>query len=178
MARIPDDRLRFGGWGKEGQGAFVVAQLFDKSFCRDYTDKGRKPPFFTMGREDKDGMISFPKVFIPETADDPTEYTFAMEWFGDWDHWEKICNHTVLKPWIDKYRRERDMLIKSKAVKKIFDEANSGEGRNQFAAAKYLAEKGYIKETVKRPATAPTKKDRTDDEILEDYERLGLNAQD
>lgn len=134
--------------------------------------------------KDHDGgrtYVSFPNLYRSLVPQDPTEYTFAMTVFGDWQVWETIREAPQIKPYITRLRREAEIKIKSEAIKAIAEEAKSG-GRSSFTAAKLLLERGWIE---KEPASKSKQKlmekeeqemDREAMKLLtEEAERLGLN---
>lgn len=125
--------------------------------------------------------VSFSNLYRSLVPQDPTEYTFAMAVFGDWQVWEVIREAPQVKPYITKLRREAEVKIKSEAIKAIAEEAKAG-GRSSFTAAKLLLERGWIE---KEPASKAKQKlmekeeQEMDKEAMkllnEEAERLGLN---
>lgn len=105
--------------------------------------------FFTMGPKDipedseyKAGLLSFPKLYMSYCVDDPTEYTMAKEVFGSWEHWQMIVDCNDLKPYIEALRKEAVVAIRAKALAHIANEVKD-KTKNAYAAAKWLAEKGW-----------------------------------
>ena len=103
------------------------------------------------------------KVFYPslrliylELADFPEdgEYDFAIAVFGPegWHHWKKICENKLLYTHISKWREELEVKSRAVAIGAIIKSAK--EPVKGFAAAKYLAEKGWQKR-----AGRPSKKE-------------------
>ena len=84
---------------------------------------------------------------------DPTEYEFATKCFGGWSHWQRICNKTkLLHPYIDEWRDELTVKLRSAGVRGVIDEASS-DSKGALQAAKWLADKGWAD---KRKAGRPT----------------------
>lgn len=159
---------------KDTGGKWLTKALFWEERHTDYT------PSFTLKSEDmeKDGIVypSLKKIYL--SYEDPTEYSFAVEVIGDWDHWQTICNSYIIGKHIQKWRDELEIMLKSKAIKAMINTATK-EGAKGTTAAKYLAEKGWEKKAG-RPNKAEVERQKKihagiADEIDEDAERLGLH---
>ena len=128
-------------------------------------------------------LHSLKKLYLSIVAEDPTEYTFAQSVFGNWDIWDTIRKSPLVKPYIDGWRRETEVKIKSSAIQSIIEESRSG--RNAYQASKLLLERGWIE---RETATATKEKARREQErklddeayekLKEDAERLGLTLED
>lgn len=95
---------------------------------------------------------SIKKLYL-EIAD-PTEYAFAEQCFANWRHWKRISENTgLLKPYIQEWRDELEIKLRSQAIKSIAIEASS-DNKGALQAAKWLADKGWIE---KKGAGRPTK---------------------
>lgn len=81
--------------------------------------------------------------------EDLGEYEFATTYFLGWEHWQRICNNKVMKVYVEQWRYELELKIRSRALKKIMRKADSEQG---IAAAKWLAEKGWDKQGAGRPS--------------------------
>lgn len=177
---VPKDKLRSDKFGIPNGGDFVTQSLFIE-----YTNNP-KYSVFTLRRDGKEGYLNFSELFLSMTKSDPTEYTFALDVFGSYDHWLAICANKTILPYIERLRKEREVLVKSEALRKIISEANDPKSKNHYAAAKYVLEKGWEKEVreldgiSKKEAKAQREKEnvtkRTSSDILEDAERLGLRV--
>lgn len=91
--------------------------------------------------------VSLKRLFL-ETSD-PTEYSFATQYLGGWDHWQRLCNNKVLAQHIEKWRIELELKIRSEGVKHILKSARS---KGNWLAAKFLAEKGWETRAAGRPS--------------------------
>jgi hypothetical protein len=114
---------------------------------------------------------SIKKLFLE--ASDPTEYTFAVEHFLGWKHWQRISENKAVKVHVDEWREELEVKLRSRAVKLTIANAESGS----YQAAKWIADRGW----GTRAAGRPTKQDieretkiqaRIDDEYSADVIRL------
>jgi len=128
------DRTKF----LDGSGKRVILGLF-KEFAR--VDVKFKP-IYTL-QECKD-------VFLD--CRDPSEYSVAMTLLGDWEHWQEVRNHPIIKPHVDKWQAELAVKLQSEAIAQIKQHAKLPGGT---AAAKWLAEKGYVDGGVKKPVGRP-----------------------
>jgi hypothetical protein len=150
-------------------GKMVTASLF-KEFSQ-------YPEYVAMSvsRKDKD-LPSFPELYLKYCKDDPSEYTFAIEVFGDWHWWENIRKISKLRPYITELRNEIEVYLKAKGFKAILREVKEG-GRSAFTAAKFLVDKGW-EPTPSRSKKAKEQEEMiikaVDQEVAEDAERLGF----
>ena len=141
---------------------------------------------FTLKNDDLDHngrtYTSLSKLYRSLAAQDPTEYTFALTVFGDWDVWDKIRNAPQLRPYVTKWRKEVEIKIKSQAIKIIAEEAQSG-GRSSFSAAKLLLERGWLDKDnasqAKKKLEAKEEQEQNKQALSllsEDAERLGIKV--
>ncbi len=141
-------------------------------FC-EYDPKG----ILTLDRNGKEGKISLYKLFVAHTVDDPTEYTFAEQVFGDWLFWEALSESSFLKPRLEDWRRVTDVMRKKQAFAAVVQEAK--EGKNQFSAAKYLIEEPWkggptaaSKRKAKKKAQETAEEAFLDQALSQDIQRL------
>ena len=137
----------------DGQGKNLTIALFKE------TNDGRS------SIEPRFSLNSWKAIYM-ELAD-PTEYKAAMALTGDWLHWEQICRSWVIKPIIEQWRDELAVKLRSEAIEALKLQAMSDKGT---AAAKWLAEKGFIEDKKKRKNDHP--EDITEREIMENAKRL------
>lgn len=96
-------------------------------------------------------------------AKDPSEYKAAMSIVGDWEHWQEIRNHPYIKPYVEKWLEELAVLLRSEAIAAMQAHARAPGGT---AAAKWLADKGYLgkvpeKKKVGRPVKEEAEADNS-----------------
>lgn len=131
----------------------------------------------------KDGKtyLSLKNLYMSYSHVPGFEYDFAMDQFGSWDHWIKLCNDTtpVIKDMIKGWRDELDIRIKAKGIKSIILHSLDDDPKG-LQAAKYLVEKGYApkrgrpsKEEVERELKTDAKAAK---EHQSDLERIGLKV--
>lgn len=151
------DRTKF----LDGSGKRVILQLF-KEFSRPDV---KFKPVYTL-QEWKD-------VFLD--LRDPSEYQPAMHLLGDWEHWQEVRNHPLIKPHVEKWQAELSVKLRSEAINQMKQHAKQQGGT---AAAKWLAEKGYVSEAPKRSVGRP-KEEKVEQPIntsrmAGDMARLGI----
>lgn len=112
------------------KGLFFETTLADKSSCL-YSLKDRDHP---------EGYPSLYRLYME--TNDPTEYRFATTYLDGWEHWEYLCRLNWFKEYVDRWRKELDLRMKSQALAKIMTEAKTGS-KESFSANKYLLEKGW-----------------------------------
>lgn len=98
---------------------------------------------------DYEGKVypSLKKLFLE--ASDPTEYTFANQHLAGWDHWQKICANKLLAQHINRWRVELELKLRSEGVQWIIKSARK---KQNWLAAKFLAEKGWEVRIAGRPS--------------------------
>lgn len=123
---------------------------------------------YTLKEQDHevDGVIypSLRRLYLE--ANDPTEYSFAITHLDGIDHWNELLACKWFKPYIEKWRRELELKIKSEALLRLRDMAAKG-GRESFQINKFLVEKGW------EPKDGQTKRGRpTKDEVNQEAQRI------
>lgn len=143
-------------------------------------NKTKSRAIFSISDEDvtKDDEFypSLRKIYL--SFEDPTEYEFAIETFGSWKQWEALLGNAQLLSYIQDWRDESEVRYRSIALKALVNTAIN-DGAKGTTAAKYIAEKGWIK----RKAGAPSKEERlgqkkidaaVNQEIQATADRMGL----
>lgn len=95
---------------------------------------------YTLKDQDHEGYPSFYRLYME--IDDPTEWEVSQQLVDGWEHWEMLCNTTWFKPYIERYRKELELRMKSKALVRIRAEAKAAT-KESFNANKYVLEKGW-----------------------------------
>jgi hypothetical protein len=151
------DRTKF----LDGSGKRVILQLF-KEFAR--PDVKFKPMYT---------LQEWKEVFLD--CRDPSEYQPAQLLLGDWEHWQEVRNHILIKPHVDKWQAELEVKLRSEAIQQMKSHAKQPGGT---AAAKWLADKGYAEEGVKKAVGRPKKEEVVlppmPSRIAGDMARLGI----
>lgn len=114
---------------------------------------------------------SLGKLYVAEN--DPTEYEFATKYLLGWKHWERICENKLLRKFINEWREELEIKIRSQAIKEMINQSAKGK----IAASRFLADRGWAQRGAGRPTTAEITKEkalkaRVADEYGEDVARL------
>jgi hypothetical protein len=157
---------------KNDNGQYYLRGLFFETQAAD-----KSSVVYTLKEQDHQGFPSLYRLFMEEN--DPTEYRFATKHLGGWSHWEALTECTWFKPYVEAWRKELDVRMKSQALSRIMSEAKTG-GRDAFASNKYLLEKGWEKEPPSkrgRPTKAEIKEaafevNRTANRLEEDFFRI------
>lgn len=164
---------------KAANGKYYTRQLFWEEWVElGETDKAIDPPFTLY--KDKPNRINFGKEYV--AREDPTGYKVAMEVLGDYRLWTVLMKskwfQTAKKMWDE----ELEAKLASKAIEKIQELMEHGLPAQQLAAAKYLANKEYnrdSKATKGRPsnaqiAEAAREEAAIDKQLAADFERIRL----
>jgi hypothetical protein len=140
---------------------------------------------------DKDNMEKYPpRCTLKEAHDlymelaDPTEYKFAKALLGSdytnfWDHWRRLLDTPDFMFFLEKWRDELEIQIRSEAIQSMINIANSND-KGAAVAAKWVAERGWV---PKRRAGRPNKDTKEQEQrtaaaltssVADDAERIKL----
>lgn len=109
---------------------------------------------------------SLKRLFL-ETSD-PTEYIFATKYLAGWDHWQKICANQSLAKHVEKWRYELELKLRSEGVQWVIKSARS---KQNWLAAKFLAEKGWETRIAGRPSKEEVDRElKIQSDIYNEYE--------
>lgn len=88
-------------------------------------------------------------------AEDPIEYDFANEYLLGWQHWIRLCENKMIRNHIDEWREELEIKLRTRAVKEMIKTASEN-----FQAAKWLADRGWINRGAGRPSKADIQEEK------------------
>lgn len=112
-------------------------------------------------------------------ANDLTEYRFALDSLGGWQHWKALQESPFLRMHIAQWREELELSIRAEALARIINVSKSNS-KDGFIATRYLADRQWVTPAEKgRPTKAQVAAKAKDlavehDRIANDAERLGL----
>lgn len=159
---------------KNTNGVFLTRELFFE------TALNKDNVIYTLKDSAHNGYPSLYELYM--AANDPTEYAFAMDHLGGWQHFQNLENSSWFKPYLDRWREELHLRAKAQALAKVFETAR-GTTKDAFAAQKYLIEKGYDK-AAPQTRGRPTKQQVENEaknianesrRVGDDLERLRIN---
>lgn len=111
-------------------------------------------------------------------VNDPTEYSFAMQYLDGWTHWKDLTQCSFFKEYVSRWREELELRAKSQALAGIMKDSQ-GTTKDAYAARRYIVEKGWDKnvQTKGRPSKAAVQAEaqriaENDKRVSEDFERL------
>lgn len=146
---------------KDAMGRYRTESLFKETTRTGVVD--RYPPVFVLNAEDHpDGLPSMRKIYM--SISDPTEYKFAEEVLGSWQHWTRLCNCEWFKPYLQEWRDELAKKLKSTGIAMLIEIAADPSCKGQAQAARWLAEGNFQEAGKKRKAGRPSK-DEVDAEM-------------
>ena len=154
-----------GGWLL--QALFFETTPADRPHCK-----------YTLKDDDHAGYPSLYRLYM--ACNDPTEYLFAQQHLGGWEHWERLTECAWFHPYVTRWRKELELRIRATALKNIQDIA-SGDSRDKLTANKLLVAQGWVKAEGRgrgRPSKAEIKQEAhrlaTEERNLkDDFERIG-----
>jgi hypothetical protein len=142
----------------------------------------RSQVLYTLKDEDHEGYISLYKRYM--ALGDPTEAIFAQTYFDGIDHWELLCRNLWFKPYVERWRKELDLVLRSRALANIMDVAEDKGHRSNYEANKYLLAGGWKTKEDKAKVGRPSKDEisrqaqllfAAKDQTEEDYKRIFNN---
>lgn len=160
------DKTKF----KDSGGRMITQGLFLEI---GYTDNA----YYTLDDQDKtyEGKVypSLKRLYLEH--EDLGEYDFANKYLLGWQHWKRLCNNKLMAKHIEEWREELEIKVRSQAIYDIVQMSSEDKG---FQAAKYLADRGWVKAGVGRPKKDTSEQDaklekRLNDEYGADVVRLG-----
>ena len=151
---------------RNASGKYFTKKLFWE-MCNN--DGERENVLYTLKRSPHEGYKSLFEEYM--RIGDPTEYTFAQECFEGWEHWKILCETTWFKPYIDAWREELQVMIQSKGLMRIKEEALNPDSRNSYQAAKLLLDRGWADKETKQRITRTAK-----DKIKREAARMSEEA--
>lgn len=137
---------------------------------------------FNLTEEDdpETNTLSLYKIYM--SFEDETEFQFAKEVFGEFPHWQILCETNFFKPHIERWRRERRLQLLNKTIERIKRIADDPNNKDYYNANKYLIDRmkreieketePAKKEALKgwKEKNSPNMKDQM--KINEDYKRI------
>ena len=159
---------------KDDQNRYLTRALFKET--SDLMSRKKFSPEFTLKEHDIKGYKSMRALYL--SYDDPTEYTFAIEVLGSWDHWQKLSNCTWFKDdYLEPWRFELEIKLRAQGINVMKGLALD---KNKDAA-KWLAQGGWGATKRGRPSKEEVEGERKirarlKDDIEADAERLGIRV--
>ncbi len=120
---------------KDSQGRWLTKALFFEMSSPDMRDK--YPPKYTLKDYEHEGLPSAKEIYLASL--DPTEYQAAQDLLGSWKHWTVLCESDWFKPYLEEWRIELEVAIRSKAVS-LMRAHSAGSSAAAANAAKWIAE--------------------------------------
>ena len=112
-----------------------------KSLFLELSYEDKRYVAYTLKNKDYNNLPSLYRLYM-EIAD-PTEYRFATECFEGWEHWQQIANAEWMKPYIDSWRQELEIKLRSEALVRLEKTAQDADDKNSFQANKVLLAGGW-----------------------------------
>lgn len=152
---------------RDTRGKFLTLSLFSETCPHDSLYE----PLYTLQEQDKPGLPSARRIYLDLA--DPTEYAPAMALLGSWEHWQALCRASWFQRYIQAWRSELDIKLKSRAME-IAKALSHGNDSTALSAAKWLHSQLHPTPKRGRPKTNPIESGEELDPTLtnEDYKRL------
>lgn len=148
---------------KNASNAWLTQRLFYEMSGADKTGV-----LYTLKEEDHEGYPSLYRLYME--TNDLTEYAFATKYLGGWSHWKVLSEASWFKPYAEAWREELEVKARSVAVANIMRAADA-PGRDGVSAAKYIAEKGWVKPTAGKRGPVAKQKIQEEAQLLYEKEQ-------
>jgi hypothetical protein len=120
---------------KDSMGRWFTKSLFFETARTDQKDR----VLFTLKEEEHLGYPSLKEMYLD--TEDPTEYDFAVEHLGGWNHWKALTKCKWFAPYLADWRDEMEVRVRSRGIKSLISHSLTPKGQT---SAKWLAEKGWL----------------------------------
>lgn len=111
---------------------------------------------YTLKEVDHEGFPSLYRLYME--LEDVLEYEFANTYLESWEHWQMLCDCKWFQPFVQRWRKELELKIRSKALRKLREDAAS-ESRTANSSNRYLLERGWADKATKgRPSKEEVRK--------------------
>lgn len=167
---------------KSTNGRRVLRSLFYETVANSTIGSETTEPIFTLKaynvQRGEKTFWSLKNIYFSYPNQIPGfEYDFAMDIFGDWEHWCLLADSDIIREYIQAWRDELTIKLQAKAMSAMMKTALY-EGSKGTPAAKFIADRGW---EVKRgrPSKAEIERERKiqagiSEEVEQDMKRLGL----
>jgi len=132
---------------------------------------------YTLKEVDHKGLPSLKVLYLKlSTSPGAGEYDFAKACLGGWKHWLVLTESAWFKPYLEEWREELEIKVRSEAIKQIAKHAKSEKG---YQASKFLADCGWNLHKAGRPSKAEVTREariaaNVKSEVDDDLKRLQL----
>lgn len=128
--------------GKKSQytdkmGRFMTRSLFIETILKEQSEKGIKPMYSLTGVK---GYKDVHDMYI--NSNDPTGYSFAIEAFESWDHFQYLAGLAWFRKHLASWESELEVKMRSQGLRALMTTATT-EGSRGTTAAKYVADAGW-----------------------------------
>lgn len=163
LTYVPLNKFRNASNSRLTKGLFYETTLEDKASV-----------VYTLKPEDHKGYPSLYRLYMDE--EDITEFSFAEKYLDGYDHWEMLCSSTWFKPYLKKWRRDLELKLRSRSLKRI-EAIASSEGKDSLSANKFLLTYKDTPSGKGRPSKEDIRRAAHDEfsslnRVQEDYNRL------
>lgn len=118
-------------------------------------------------------LINCQKTFVE--LDDPTGYKWATTYLESWEHWQVLIRSKWFQNAVSIWQDELATKQQMEAIARIRELASEGSDSKSLNAAKYIAERGWEKNTSRgRPPKTKIQSSDTPNWAVMDADRLGI----
>lgn len=137
---------------KAPTGHFIYKGLFYEQ-----TGADKSGVLYSLKSSDHEGFPSLYRLYME--ADDPTEYSFAIRYLDGWEHWQNLTQMGWFKPFVNKWRKELEVRVRSKVLLAIREVAQDDKAKEKYQAMKFLVNAGWKESNARKGAGRPSKEE-------------------
>jgi hypothetical protein len=104
---------------------------------------------YTLKESEHKGLPSLKQLYLD--SEDLTEYEFAVDHLGGWNHWKALRKCKWFAPHLADWQEELEVRVRSQGIKALISHSLSPKGQT---SAKWLAEKGWVDKKRGAPSKA------------------------
>ena len=165
---------------RDPRGAFRTKTLFVELSDGEFFSNGDPIcPIFTLEEEDKDGYLSFKRLYLE--IGDPTEYKQAVALLGSTDHWDRLvqCKDPSIVSLFKSCRKALAMKLESIAFEEILKEGMTSEKASVRVTAfkQILNEAKELNEDKRKASVGRPPKGKEEVKVSEEEQRLKKDLQ-
>ncbi len=159
---------------KDKEGRFRTESLFEEMTRNSEERRALYPPVFTLKEHDieKDGKTYKSLLNIYLETKDPTEYRFANEVFGSYEHWKKLCSLTWFNKIVEVWRETLEVKLRCEGIQKMMENTDYLKAAQWMAEGNWKDKKGTKQRNKNRVQEQISQQLR--DTIDDDATRLGI----
>lgn len=114
---------------------------FTQALFYEQTGVDKSTVVYTLKDQDHLGFPSLYRLYMEMS--DPLEWRFATTHLDGWEHWTILCECSWFKPYVERWRKELELKIRSEALVRIMADS-TGDTKSAQMNNRILLERGWV----------------------------------